>query len=76
MSVKVRIHPILRRFVGGRDMVETTGKTVGECLDNLDIEFPGIKGLYIGLSLSDPDELSRPVKDGDELSISVAIGGG
>ena len=74
MSIKVRIQANLRRYTGGRDILETTGKTIGECLDNLESQFPGIKQLY--LITNKPEKLSTPVKDGDEFGIVVFIGGG
>lgn len=43
MSVKVRIHPLLREFTGGQEVVEVAGMNIGECLENLGIRFPGIK---------------------------------
>jgi len=43
MSIKVRLHPILRNLAGGQEVVEVTGRTAGECLENLESRFPGIK---------------------------------
>jgi len=74
MSVKVRIAPLLRQYTAGREIVETTGTTIGECLDNLEAQFPGIKRLY--LAFGPPKGLSTPIKDGDEFSLAIPIGGG
>ncbi len=90
MGIKVRIHPFLQQFTGGQDVVESTGRTVGECLDNLEIQFPGIKQrlcdkqghlydyyeIYVNSESSYPEQLAKPVKDGDVLSIVIMIGGG
>jgi hypothetical protein len=32
--------------------------------------------IYVNLESSYPEELTKPVKDGDELSITIIIGGG
>ena len=90
MSIKLRIHPTLLQFTGGRELVETAGQNVGECLDNLETQFPGIKQrlcdeqgkllnyfeIYINSESSYPEELARPVSDGDELTIVTLVGGG
>ena len=90
MSVNVRIHPYLSKFTNGQKIVKATGKTVGECIDALDIKFPGLKEqlldkqgnldslweIYINSYSSYPEELTKPVNDGDELIIVALIGGG
>ena len=43
MSIKVRLHPILQHLAGGRKVVEVTGHTIGECLEDLESRFPDIK---------------------------------
>ena len=51
MGTRVRINAFLQEFAGNREIVEVSGKTVGECLDNLEIKFPGFKkqlGRYEG----------------------------
>jgi len=90
MGVKVVLPPYLRRFTGGREWVEATGRTIAECLDNLEIQFPGIKqrlcdqrgrlfsfyDIYVNSHSSYSEELAKAVKDGDELTIVPLIGGG
>ncbi len=91
MSVNVRLHPYLRRFTNGHETVEAVGRTIGECLNDLETKFPGIKqrlrdeqgellSFYeVYVKSSDgfyPEELSSPVKDGDELMIVPVIAGG
>ena len=93
MSIKIRIDPFLQEFTGSKEIVEATGQTVGECLDNLESQFPGIKkqlGKWEGAEFkllpdimicvnSDSlcqDELARPVKNGDELTLGVVVFGG
>ena len=90
VSVKINIHPSLVHLTGGQPVVEVNGRTVGECLEALVAEFPGIKGwlfakngklkgtieIYVNSKSSYPEELSMPVKDGDQLHIIVIIIGG
>ena len=92
MSITVKIGPILYQYTGDRGVAEVNGSTVAECLDNLVKQFPDIeKGLfsesggllhYVGIWIngedSYPNELAKPVKDGDELYITytAAVGGG
>ena len=90
MSVKVVIPIHLRQFTGGQERVESTGRTVGECLDNLEIQFPGIKqqlcdeqgqlfdfyDIRVNSDSSYPEELAKPVKDGAEITILPILMGG
>jgi len=90
MSVKINIHRNLRHFTNGQETVEVKGNTVGQCLNDLAQQFPGIevkllnkKGklfshidVFVNLESSYPEELAKPVKDGDELSVTLMIGGG
>jgi len=90
MSVKVRLHPYLRKFARGQSEVEVSGHTVAECLDDLEAKFPGIKqqlldeqgklrsfyDICVNLRSSQTDPLAEPVKDGDELLIITVIAGG
>ena len=71
-------------------MVEVSGSTVGECLNRLVDQFPGVKEslfakdgklnhiveIYVNLESSYPEELAKPVKDGDELHLVIIIVGG
>ena len=91
MSIKIRLHPYLKKFTHGHEVVETTGQTIGECINDLEIQFPELKqqlhdkqgellsyyAIYI--SSSDgfyPEEVSTPVSDGDELVILTVPTGG
>ncbi|MBM3166373.1 MAG: MoaD/ThiS family protein [Chloroflexi bacterium] len=90
MSVKVKLHPYLRKFAGGESVVEVSGHTVAECLGDLEAKFPGMKqqlldeqgklrsfyDICVNLQSSQTDPLSEPVKDGDELLIITVIAGG
>jgi molybdopterin converting factor small subunit len=90
MSVKVSLHRTHRQFTGGLEVVEVQGETVGDCLDRVAQEYPGIgealfekKGklknhieVFLNLKTTYPQELAVPVKDGDEIHVSVMLAGG
>ncbi len=90
MSIKINIHPILYHFTNDQDVVEVNGSTVGECLEQLAAQFPEIRqglfdkdgkmlnyvDIYVNGDSAYPEELAKPVKDGDELHIVLAISGG
>ena len=91
MSVKVRIPSPLRNYTNGADVVETPGATVGEVLNGLKANSPGIEtrlfkgpdtlNRFVNVYLNDEDirflqNLQTPVKPGDEISIVPAIAGG
>ena len=90
MSIGVNIHQTLRHLTKDQAKVEVNGNTVGQCLYDLVKQFPGIKPklfdkkgkllnyveIYINLESSYPEELAKPVKDGDELYITLMIAGG
>jgi MoaD family protein len=72
------------------EVIEVSGSTVGECLNHLVKQFPGTKkqlftengDLFQNIIISVngksayPEQLDKPVKDGDELNIVFIIGGG
>ena len=90
VSVKVSLHKTHRQFTGGLGVVEVQGETVGDCLDHLAKEYPGIgealfekKGklrrhieVFLNLQSTYPQELAMPVKDGDEIHVTVMLAGG
>ena len=91
MPVRVRIPPPLRPLTMGAEEVEANGKNVGEILNDLDANYPGVKERlfddsgsvrrFINVFLNDEDirfleSLDSKVADGDEISIVPAIAGG
>jgi molybdopterin converting factor small subunit len=90
MKVKIHLHLTLRQYTNGQDIVETQGKTVGECLKDLVRKFPRLEPsifdktgklnhiveVYLNLQSAYPDELAKPVKDGDEIHVTVMLAGG
>jgi molybdopterin converting factor small subunit len=71
-------------------MVEVRGKTVGDCLDHLIEQYPGMReGLfdkkgkllnvvevYVNNESAYPEELAKPVQDGDEIHLILMLAGG
>jgi molybdopterin converting factor small subunit len=90
MAVKVNIHITHRQFTNGLEVVPVEGKTVGECLDRLIKQFPGMEKalfakkdklhniveIYVNHATAYPNELVKPVKDGDEIHLVVMLAGG
>ena len=90
MSVIVKLPPVLQEFSGGVETLEANGRTVGECLNQLEARFPGIReslldrqgkllrvfGIYLNSDGLHPVELDSPVRDGDEIVILNFLMGG
>jgi len=87
MSVKVFMDSMFDHLTGGQREIEVEGENVNQCLEYLWTRFPDLKShlsdkqgkLFsdIGIFLNNDNAYpSQPVKDGDELSIVVPIGGG
>jgi len=86
----VKLPPALQELSGGVETVEVTGRTVGECLEELEAQFPGIKeslfdrrgrllrvfGIYLNSDGLHPVELDTPVQGGDEIVILNFLMGG
>ncbi len=90
MPVKVHIHITHRQFTNGQDVVTAEGTTVGECLNHLIRQFPGMEKalfakkdkllnvveVFVNHAAAFPNELTKPVKDGDEITLLVMLAGG
>ena len=91
IGIKVNLHPFLDGLTGGVKRTEVNGRTVGECLTQLVAQFPGIErglfdkgnnkllstiGVWVNGEDAYPDELDKPVKEGDDIHITALIGGG
>ncbi len=90
MSVNIQIPSILQQFTSGQRVIEAEGQNIGQCLDYMERQFPGIKQglcdekgssliymhIYINGKRAYPEELTMPVNAGDELIILPAIMGG
>jgi molybdopterin converting factor small subunit len=90
MEVKVHIHTTHRQYTNGLEVVDVKGNTVGECLNDLVQQFPGMEKalfakkdklhniveIYVNHATAYPNELVKPVKDGDEIHLVVMLAGG
>jgi len=90
MSIKIDIPSHFLPFTNDTKAVEVNGSTVAECLNHLVKQFPRVEkvllaesgellgdiGIYVNGEDAYPDELAKPVKDGDELYILVIIASG
>jgi len=90
MSIKLEIPSYLQPFANDTEVAEINGSTIGECLNELVKQFADMKKMlftrsgklhgYVGIYLNGedayPNELAKPVKDGDKLLIMYIVGGG
>ncbi|GAB6072971.1 MoaD/ThiS family protein [Venenivibrio stagnispumantis] len=89
--VTVRIPTALRRITQGQGEVKIEANTIGELIENLEKEFPGIKDRlvdengeirkFVNFFVNDEDirflqGKDTPLKDGDVVAIIPAIAGG
>jgi MoaD family protein len=87
----VRIPPVLRAQAGNQKKIEVTGATVGEALDSLLEQFPGLReqiftddgslnrfvNVYVnGRDVRYEQELATPVGENDEVILLPAMAGG
>ena len=90
MAVKVHVHTTHMQFTDGLEVITLEGKTVGECLNQLIRQFPGMEKalfarkdkllntveVYVNNASAYPDELIKAVKDGDDIHLFVMLSGG
>ena len=91
MSTTVRVPTQLRSLTGGLAELQIDGSTVGEILEKIDSEYPGLGERifdesgslrrFVNVFLADEDVrfldgLDTPVKENQVLSIVPAVAGG
>jgi sulfur-carrier protein len=90
METIVRIPAALRTLTGGQDEVKAAGATVGEIIETLEKQHPGLKerllddkGVrrFINIYVGEEDVrflqgLATALKSGDQITIVPAIAGG
>ena len=90
MSVTIYLHPYMYERADGNESVEARGDTIGACVSHLLEQYPGLHDLifykdgslqsflevYINRRAAGPDELSRPVRDGDDIHLIITVAGG
>ena len=90
MSITIKIPSILKKYTGEQETIEVEGRNIPECLGGLEAKLPEMRRwlydkegkrrpqiwFFVNGEKLFPDELNRPLKDGDEVSILLAISGG
>lgn len=90
MSVQIKISLFLQRLTNGVTVAKVNGSTVGDCLNHFVEQFPGTKELlfdkdgkllayldvYVNGRSTYPEELTKQVNNGDEISFLYLITGG
>jgi hypothetical protein len=88
MSIKLKLSPDFYCYTDNQHLAEVNGNTVEECLHNIIECFPDLKTViynkdgkladfivvYIKGEDSEPWDMFRHVKDGDELSLTLSGG--
>jgi molybdopterin synthase sulfur carrier subunit len=84
----VVIPALLRKFTDGRDRVSASGRNVGQLIDDLERQYPGLREYIIedgevkpSVAISIDGEMGtggvlEPVRESSEVFILPAIGGG
>ena len=90
MSVKVNVYYFLPHLTNDQEEIEVNGSSIGQCFEQLTALFPKVSewlfgkdgkisnfvDIYVNLEMVDPDELTRPVNDGDVIHIVMMLTGG
>jgi MoaD family protein len=90
MAIEVRIPTILRTYTDGAKSVDASGSTLGELIEDLESNHPGIKDRlvesgdlrrFVNLYVNDEDVrftggLETQVSDGDQVVVLPAVAGG
>lgn len=90
MSVRIIIPSFLQHITNDEKIALVNATEIGECLNEFVKRFPSTRKLlfnehgklheyievYLNGASTYPEELSRPVNDGDEIDIMFVIAGG
>jgi molybdopterin synthase sulfur carrier subunit len=91
VAVEIRLPTVLRQYANGVATVKADGETIGQLLEDLERQFPAMKGQIIGddgklhkfvnVYLNDDDirylqNLDTKVAPGDKVAILPAVAGG
>lgn len=89
MGIEISLHKTHRRYTDGKEIVEVQGNTVGECLQDLVKKYPPLDKeifknkklnslieVYLNGASAYPNELAKPVKDGDRISLVYMLSSG
>ncbi len=90
MSIQIKLHKTHRQFTDGKETIQVKGNTVGQCFTDLLRQFPELEKelfskkdtlksnleVYLNGESAYPNELKKPVKDGDQIYLTVMLAGG
>jgi MoaD family protein len=91
MAIEVKIPTILRTYTSGEKAVEAKGDTLAALIDDLDANYPGLKGRlitadgglhrFVNVYVNDEDvrftgSLESTLNDGDTVTVLPAVAGG
>lgn len=86
--MRISIGPGYREYTNNREVVEVEGRSFRECLSGLTALFPVFESLLYGSEyplsaliiyhddVIVPDQLDRPIQDGEEFTLLPMIYGG
>lgn len=90
MIAKVHVHPTHLQYTNGLEVLAVEGNTVGECLKQLIKQYPQMEKelfahkdkllntveVFVNHASAYPHELTKPIKDGDEIQLIIMLSGG
>jgi len=90
MSVEITMSSIFARYTDNQLKIPVEGKTVGECINDLVTQYPDLKRMildkngkllhsydvFVNGESAYPQEMAKPVKDGDKVQVVMLIQGG
>ena len=90
MSIELQLSSVFARYAGNQTILTVKGNTIAKCLEDLFTQFPELSkifldkdgsllrayDIYINGASAYPNEMTKPVKDGDKLHIIPVIYGG
>jgi molybdopterin converting factor small subunit len=89
VSIEISLHRTHRRYTEGKEIIEVKGETVGECLRDLVKQYPPLEKeifkngklnslveVYMNGESAYPNELMKPVNEGDKINLVYMLSGG
>jgi hypothetical protein len=90
MGHKVHLYSNLQQYTENKTLVEVNGATIGQCLDELVMRYPGLKtqlfekegkllsSVLLSLNLQSPnsEQLGKQMEEKDELYLIRIVPGG
>jgi molybdopterin synthase sulfur carrier subunit len=91
LSVEVRIPTVFRKFTAGESVVDLQPGTIADLIEELDQQYPGMKGQliagegqlhrFVNVYVNDEDaryldRLDTKVSEGDVVSLLPSVAGG